>query len=412
MDYEKIKKISIENFRNLEKAEIDFTESPIVSLVGENESGKTSAIKAFEVCATNDGSKNQKKYIRNGTDEFRVCIELMDGTKITRIKHSEGLNRYEIERPMQDKEIIDKVADGVPKEVQDLMGIVREPDTGEYLQVRTYEDLLLFAVTPASTNYKVMYNALKVEKLTGAIKAGSDEANQLRKDLDAGEKGEAALKEAQANIRVIDTKMLEGVEERLLELRKQTELAELARQNIKVLSKEASSDKEQIAKLEQVDEAVVKALRSVRTLTNKLSDKASERAVQIFEAKEADEKTLEIASKALKHKQKASELQAETPEYPVVTPEQLSAVTKMRKSISKLNDIRQTGDIKVPDEVSLDVMKKLEKIYSIGQQMGKLYQQEVAISNEMYNVAIPECVNSGRIRVVRCNNCNELVVTQ
>ena len=49
--YSPIKKIYIKNFRNIGEAVIDFEESPIVSLIGENEAGKTSVVKAFSVCA-------------------------------------------------------------------------------------------------------------------------------------------------------------------------------------------------------------------------------------------------------------------------------------------------------------------------------------------------------------------------
>lgn len=36
-NYSPIKKVYIKNFRNIGEATIDFTESPIVSLIGENE---------------------------------------------------------------------------------------------------------------------------------------------------------------------------------------------------------------------------------------------------------------------------------------------------------------------------------------------------------------------------------------
>ena len=38
--------------------------------------------------------------------------------------------------------------------------VKEEPETKEYLHIRTYEDKLLFVVTPNSTNYKVMYNSI------------------------------------------------------------------------------------------------------------------------------------------------------------------------------------------------------------------------------------------------------------
>ena len=49
--YSPITKLYIKNFRNIGEATIDFTDSPIVSLIGDNEAGKTSVVKAFAVCA-------------------------------------------------------------------------------------------------------------------------------------------------------------------------------------------------------------------------------------------------------------------------------------------------------------------------------------------------------------------------
>ena len=76
--YSPIKTIYIKNFRNIGEAIIDFTESPIISLIGENEAGKTSVVKAFAVAALHAYPRDQKDFIRDGTNGFGVCIELME----------------------------------------------------------------------------------------------------------------------------------------------------------------------------------------------------------------------------------------------------------------------------------------------------------------------------------------------
>ena len=95
--YSPIKKIYIKNFRNLGEVEIDFTESPIVCLLGENEAGKTSVIKAFSVCALHSTPRDQKDYIRDGTQMFGVKIELQDGSSVTRLKTA-TVNKYVVEK--------------------------------------------------------------------------------------------------------------------------------------------------------------------------------------------------------------------------------------------------------------------------------------------------------------------------
>lgn len=176
--YSPIKNILVTNYRNIQKEVFSFEKSPIICLVGENDSGKSSAIMAFTACALNARMMKQKNYIRHGTQFFGVAIELEDGTIIKRLK-SETANRYDIEYPDGKVWSTSKISEGLPVQVQELIGIIQEPETKEYLQVRTYRDKMMFVDTPDSTNYKVVYEALKVGQVTRAIKKGTDESNDL-----------------------------------------------------------------------------------------------------------------------------------------------------------------------------------------------------------------------------------------
>ena len=138
-NYSPIKKLYIKNFRNLGEVTIDFSESPIVSLIGENESGKTSVVKAFSVCALHSSPRDQKDYIRDGTDGFGVAIELEDNTLITRVKR-QSLNWYSLKNPDGTVWNTSKIEGGLPPAIQKVLGLIEEPETKEYLQVRTYED--------------------------------------------------------------------------------------------------------------------------------------------------------------------------------------------------------------------------------------------------------------------------------
>lgn len=212
--YSPITKLYIKNFRNIGEAIIDFEDSPIVSLIGENEAGKTSVVKAFAVCALHSSPRDQKDYIRDGTTGFGVAIELEDGTRVTRMKTSTA-NRYTVSN--KEKVLWDtaKIDSGLPVQVQEVMGLIEEHETKEYLQVRTYEDQLLFVVTPASTNYKVMYDALKVDQLTRAIKLGSKEANSIKAEIDSNDNGIYTLTSSLRNIKVYELEPLVNVKQRL-----------------------------------------------------------------------------------------------------------------------------------------------------------------------------------------------------
>ena len=214
-NYSPLKKLYIKNFRNLGEVEIDFTESPIVTLVGENEAGKTSVIKAFATCALHANPRDQKDYIRDNANMFGVAIDLVDGTRVLRIKEATGVNSYQVLKPDGTKWATNMITDGLPVEVQKVMGLIEEPETGEFLHIRTYEDKLLFVVTPNSTNYKVMYNALKVEQLTKAIKLGSVESNQLKSNISRNESSIETLSEQVRNTIVIDMTPLKSIRAKL-----------------------------------------------------------------------------------------------------------------------------------------------------------------------------------------------------
>lgn len=215
MGYSKISKVRVKNFRIIGDTVLDFSESPIITLVGDNESGKTSLVKAFCVAGLNAYNKKQKKYIKDGTNGFGIEIQLEDGSIVQRFK-TNASNILKIKRADGTVWETNKIdAGGIPIELQKVMGLIEEPETKEFLQVRTYEDQLLFVVTPASANYKVMYDALKVENLTKAIKIGTDEANVLRRSLDECTTIRKHLEESIRNTRLVDIEPLINIRNRI-----------------------------------------------------------------------------------------------------------------------------------------------------------------------------------------------------
>lgn len=216
--YSNIKKIRIKNFKNLQDVEIDFTESPIISLVGGNEQGKSSVIDALAVLGLHHRSRFQKDLIRYGTVGFGIQCELEDGTVVTRIKkEKDNVNYYSVEKNGEEIWSTTKIDGGLPPQVAEVMGFIQEPETKEYLHFRTYREKLLFIDTPASTNYKVMYTALKVENLTKAIKEGSEKANLIKGSIGRNEAEINTRTSQLRNIRVIDIEPAVLLKERLVD---------------------------------------------------------------------------------------------------------------------------------------------------------------------------------------------------
>ena len=274
-NYSPISRIQIKNFRNIGEAELDFHDSPIISLIGENEAGKTSVVKAFSVCAIHSTPRDQKDYIRDGSNGFGVAIELEDGTVVTRIK-TPTLNRYNVKRA--DGTVWDATKlEGLPVEVQSVMGLIEEPETKEYLQIRTYEDQLLFVVTPASTNYKVMYNALKVGQLTNAIKIGSKEANALKQEVNNNETGIETLTSSLRGIKTYDIEPLIKIKNRLSQelltlnkLRSASNLKDQIRSKQKQLGALIELENSGI---KEINELIASKIESVQRIANNIENK-------------------------------------------------------------------------------------------------------------------------------------------
>lgn len=219
--YSPIKQVYIKNFRNLGEVTIDFKDSPIISLIGENEQGKTSVVKAIAVCAMHATPRDQKDYIRDGTKGFGVAIELEDGTQVVRMKMATA-NSYRVTypkgpdgNPIKPTWEAAKLSNDLPQAVQDVMGMIEEPETKEFLHIRTYEDQLLFVTTASSTNYKVMYNALKISQLVDAIKLGSKEANALKTSINQKEIQAETLDTQAKSLKIYDLEPLQNIRDRL-----------------------------------------------------------------------------------------------------------------------------------------------------------------------------------------------------
>ena len=268
MEYSKIKQVRVKNFRSIGDITLDFNDSPIITLVGDNEAGKTSLVKAFCVAGLNAYNKKQKKYIKDGTNGFGIEIQLEDGSIVQRIKTNSS-NILKIKRADGTVWETNKIdAGGIPVELQKVMGLVEEPETKEFIQVRTYEDQLLFVVTPASTNYKVMYDALKVENLTKAIKIGTDEANTLRRSLDECTTIKRHIEENIRNTKIVDIEPLINIRNRLQDSYTKLKKIKLALDIKKQLDnfKAEASNLSEISKLNDIDIVKVEHLNNAISL--------------------------------------------------------------------------------------------------------------------------------------------------
>ena len=426
-NYSPIHKLYIRNFRNLGDVELDFSQSPIIALVGENEAGKTSVIKAFATCALHANPRDQKDYIRDGTKMFGVSIELENGQRITRIKEANGINSYQI-TDCQGNTIwnTNKLAEGLPEEVQKLIGLIAEPETNEFLHIRTYEDKLLFVVTPNSTNYKVMYNALKVEQLTKAIKLGSGEVNALKSAISSNDASVLTLQGQLKSITVVDTEPLVNVKDRLIE--QMTMLDKLER--AKVLLDRVNQCEIQLGalalidkfKLESINEVIANKLVSASRLLSRNSETVNllNRITDINNLEEIDcsiiNKMYNILSKKEELDSKITEAGAliqltGISEISEVTVIQLNKVVNLIGKLNKLTEQSETIDVRSCSEIeqhTLERLDKLQKIASFKEQVDTNSNQLQQINT--YIVQVQDYLKQCGVAVETCPNCGSDVI--
>lgn len=214
-DYSKITAMRIKNFRCLGDVTIDFTASPIISLVAPNEAGKTSVIKAMISLMYNSDQRKSKNRIRTGTNGYDLLMAFEDGHVVERAR-TESANIY---RLFENGKLVSenlKLDNGeIPPEIKKLMGVIEDEETGELMNIRTYEDMLLFVLSKASDNYKTMYNALKVENITKAMKNGKSEAAVLKNDISGTEISIASFNEQIKAMKIVDVTPVVNMRERV-----------------------------------------------------------------------------------------------------------------------------------------------------------------------------------------------------
>lgn len=426
-DYSPIRKLYIRNFRNLGDIELDFSQSPIITLVGENESGKTSVIKAFATCALHANPRDQKDYIRDGTKMFGVAIELEDGKRITRIKEAGGINSYQIQDANNNMIFhTNKLAEGLPEEVQKLIGLISEPETNEFLHIRTYEDKLLFVVTPNSTNYKVMYNALKVEQLTKAIKLGSGEVNALKSSINNNEASMSTLQSQLKTITVVDTEPLVNVKQSLIDQMTLLDKIEKA----KVLLDRVTNCEVQLGalalidrfKLEPINEVIASKLVNANRLIN-INTETVNLLNNLSEIKALEEIDFSVVNRLYNIVNKQNILDskiveagalvqvANIPEISEVTVMQLNKAMTLIDKISRLNEQSEIIDVSNCSEIdqqSIDSLDKLQKIASFKEKVDTGTSQLKQIND--YVVQVQNYLKQCGVAVETCPNCGNDVI--
>ena len=423
--YSPIKTIQVKNFRNIGDSTFDFSDSPIISLIGENESGKTSVVKAFGVCAMHTDPRSQKDYIRDGTNGFGVAITLEDGTQVIRMKTA-GMNKYTVKYP--DGKVWDaqKLENEVPKAVQEVMGLIDEPETKELIHIRTYEDQLLFVVTPASTNYKVMYNALKISQITKAIKAGSTEANSLKAKITSADNSISTLQHSISTIRLFDLEPLLNVKQRLAQesstLSKLDSVVQLI-DNINAQERELGA----LAligqnNLSEIPTYLVEKLNRVESIVNEIkqSEQVSQSYLELSNIEPVDVVIFSKLNEAREKKSSLEEMMRQSKNYialgeiTTISPETLVKLDRVLEVLSSLDRLKRLDNVYSSDELvriedrDLEVINTLDKIVELYDEINK--SNKWMVEANRYIDGVINWMKSIGVATTTCPNCGESVI--
>ena len=385
MKYSKIKTWRVKDFRCIGDITLDFTKSPIISLVGDNESGKTSIVKSFGVLGCNAESMSQKGYIRDNTRGFGIACELEDGTVINRTK-TDTTNTIDILKENETVYSTDKIdrGYGVPVELEKEMGLLVEPETGELLQVRTYIDNLLFVTTSGSENYKVMYNALKVDNISKAIKSGINESNNISSKVKELESGLNTLRDTVLNIKVLDTESVVKVRDKIksnllikMKLEKLLQLTEsVGRLSNKLkFSEELNKTGELDINLALRMENLVSYLNSLGKLEEKLKKLSSVESLKEISLTSTDKLGKLVAYSSELNKinlskykdlESLSEISLYTADKLRNLVDSVNRLTDLRSSIPNYSDLTKLNELKV------DSLDKFTKLFSLSEEVNRL----------------------------------------
>ena len=238
MEYSKFKRIKLKNWCSYDNIEIDFNESPIICLKGKNGVGKTNLIDAFSVIGRDKpvaGKLNE--LVQDGKTSFELECELEDGTLIERKKGKKNICKVTDKEGnvVLDVEKIDKGKEIT--EVIERVGFWVENESKQCLQMRSYHDALLFAETKASDNYRVFYNALKVDDIFNAIKFGNEDCNSIKGRIRDGLAKKKGLLEIKEQIKVVDTERLKYLKEKVERFNEYEELIDTLEEDIETSKK-------------------------------------------------------------------------------------------------------------------------------------------------------------------------------
>lgn len=163
-----LRRIHIENVQSIVDLTLDFDETGVYRLVGDNDVGKSAILRAITALFTNVSRSNYKEYISDWADTFIVEGWFYDGGYVKLSRGAEDF--YEWSIPNSSEKIL-KTDGKVPLELQKYFNLYSENDKSKLtLNFNLQGDVLPFVDTTASDNFWLTQKALGTNLLLKASK--------------------------------------------------------------------------------------------------------------------------------------------------------------------------------------------------------------------------------------------------
>lgn len=172
----------ITNFMSIGHARCEFDERNIINIKGYNDSGKSNALRALDVCLNDRYPSNQSSFIKDDETYFRIMVGFEDGVVLLKDKYSNGQGLYEM---YKDNQVIYSTKEGgaltringVPQAIQDYLGMTNSEDF--FVNSRSCFEKQLIVQTSGSENYRFLNEILHSEEISRASILLNSDKNEL-----------------------------------------------------------------------------------------------------------------------------------------------------------------------------------------------------------------------------------------
>lgn len=161
--------------------ELELEENRFHHIIGLNNIGKSSLLKAIECVVNNVSSRVVKEFIRDEAESFMIEVTDFNYNKVRLSRGKEDYYWWIIDGK---EGRVDGTAGKVPEEVKEYFNFYDDFErTKEIINIRPPRSKLLFVDTTFGENYFLLQKALRIEEFLAAIKLGDSRKREVRKSI-------------------------------------------------------------------------------------------------------------------------------------------------------------------------------------------------------------------------------------